>query len=872
MTVISLETVKEGAKGEATSAATDAAATRATVGAIRATGLEVTSAMENGIGTIISGGPTPIGAVRAGSSLYNVATADDITRNSYADAMVSGAVIGSYFGPIGTAIGAGAGLLVAGVAETFDTNRWRTEGNRLQDLVDDGVEIPEEMRGAMNLTRGRSKGELVAIEQEKIKAGGRGNVEFAESRKESDLTAEDIWGSAAFFEKYGNDWLKKFSESERRDIAQKAIDSGAVREHKGTIDVDWEKAGSPEGSRTPSSSNGKAPYSGMPGRGINPNLLSALNKLAVSPTKQPNLAVAANTPLTSDYAAIQKKAGTVVSAPIPDAITALKSFQQEGGESYLKQAKISDADSIISKAGNLLAASGIYYGNIPGSTQIGINDAGKPVYGNPKLLAENNPMIGGFTVDMFKSTVAPTNVFAPEDSTKLNNIATEISSTKTVAMLDEQFRTGDKQSFVSSLLKTAKAEAPSAAEAFAAHELANNWSMISNGQKGLALGNLALQAFKFKDGTTPATKLVEVPASDTMKDTASQFTVAKAMDLSGKGVNIYAMQKNWEQIANVSGAAKFSGNIDQWAKFSQENGLLGFGKEGAAIPGVKFDDLQKKGWQDATQYGVGAIVGPKDSVIPQGYTKVADTTQGGQVIIPIPTQFTSPQLAAGVKLPNGQTISGMSDGVTSVYSGWGKKETKQLKGINGGTAMASGLAYMQKTNPEVFNTVVTDSLTRGVTAPKDKNSTSKKAFEQSKILEGNAINLSPGIKRLLAPAQLEKDSAYIASLPSISLSRLLNGSKSNDTDSLGARIGSTIAEQYTGVDETQFGGIMQSMRSLYARAGIKSKSDAYQLTNQAFAEDRINESDLLGMYKTYDMVFDSNYGVAQQILTTKRRR
>ena len=576
MTVISLESAKQ----DTATGVSDSAATRATVGAIRATGLEVTSAMENGIGTIISGGPTPIGAVRAGSSLYNVATADDITRNSYADAMVSGAVIGSYFGPIGTAIGAGAGLIVAGVAETFDTNRWRTEGNRLQALIDDGVEIPESMRGAMQLTRGRSKGELV----EQARAAGL-DTRFAETRDEKYLKPEDIWGNATFFEKYGNDWLGKFSEQERRDIAQRALDAGAVREHKGTIDIDWEKAGSPESARKPTqSSNGKAPYSGMPGRGINPNLLSALNKLAVSPTKQPNLAVAANTPLTSDYAAIQKKAGTVVSAPIPDAITALKSFQQEGGESYLKQAKISDADSIISKAGNLLAASGIYYGNIPGSTQIGINDAGKPVYGNPKLLAENNPMIGGFTVDMFKSTVAPTNVFAPEDSTKLNSIATEISSPKTVAMLDEQFRTGDKQSFVSNLLKTAKAEAPSAAEAFAAYELANNWSMISNGQKGLALGNLALQAFKFKDGTTPATKLVEVPASDTMKDTASQFTVAKAMDLSGKGVNIYAMQKNWEQIANVSGAAKFSGNIDQWAKFSQENGLLGDGTDGAALP------------------------------------------------------------------------------------------------------------------------------------------------------------------------------------------------------------------------------------------------------------------------------------------------
>lgn len=68
------------------------------------------------------------------------------------------------------------------------------------------------------------------------------NTKWLESGKESDLKAEDIWGYSAFYEKYGNKWLGEFSEDDRRRIAQEAIDKGAVREHHGTIDVDWKKA------------------------------------------------------------------------------------------------------------------------------------------------------------------------------------------------------------------------------------------------------------------------------------------------------------------------------------------------------------------------------------------------------------------------------------------------------------------------------------------------------------------------------------------------------------------------------------------------------------------------------------------------------
>lgn len=162
----------------------------------------------------------------------------------YLQGAASGAAMGSYFGPWGAVIGAGAGLGMAGANELFDTNKFKTEGNRLQGLLDKGVNIPKELQAAMSLKKGRKKSELVNPYLPKDFVGntpqyGWTNNKFAESRNKSDLRPEDIWGYSAFFDKYGNDWLGKFSEQQRRNIAQKALDRGAVKEHHGTIDINW---------------------------------------------------------------------------------------------------------------------------------------------------------------------------------------------------------------------------------------------------------------------------------------------------------------------------------------------------------------------------------------------------------------------------------------------------------------------------------------------------------------------------------------------------------------------------------------------------------------------------------------------------------
>lgn len=144
----------------------------------------------------------------------------------------SGAAIGSYFGPVGIGVGAGIGGL-AGLANRWgDKDAYKTEWKRKKALYDQGLITAQQL--GSEPTSGRSKAELVAEAQ----ANG-GNVKFAQSRNEADLMPGDIAGYASVLgeaQKRGVDPAK---------LAEQALAAKAVREHHGTIDVDWSKVAQP---------------------------------------------------------------------------------------------------------------------------------------------------------------------------------------------------------------------------------------------------------------------------------------------------------------------------------------------------------------------------------------------------------------------------------------------------------------------------------------------------------------------------------------------------------------------------------------------------------------------------------------------------
>lgn len=145
-----------------------------------------------------------------------------------AQGAASGAAMGSYFGPWGTAIGG----VVGGAFGAFGgghkgTDQYRAErwGNAREKAATDAdrqavehfYQIAE--AGAKNQTF--EAGPLAGREWnwEDIKGLGKG---------------EDIWGANAFFDAFP-DWISGFSEDQRRQIAQAALDQNLLASDNGSI-------------------------------------------------------------------------------------------------------------------------------------------------------------------------------------------------------------------------------------------------------------------------------------------------------------------------------------------------------------------------------------------------------------------------------------------------------------------------------------------------------------------------------------------------------------------------------------------------------------------------------------------------------------
>lgn len=158
----------------------------------------------------------------------------------------------------------GLSLAYNPVKKLLDKDEWKREKNRLGELQEQGVFIPEGVFASMP-TKGRKLKSLINKDVApdfvgQAPSGEWVNNKFAHSRSESDLTATDIVNYSAFAEK-DPDWFKKPME-ERLSTADKLLQAGAVREHHGTIDLDWDKAGTFATAPAP----GSPPIDRNPGR------------------------------------------------------------------------------------------------------------------------------------------------------------------------------------------------------------------------------------------------------------------------------------------------------------------------------------------------------------------------------------------------------------------------------------------------------------------------------------------------------------------------------------------------------------------------------------------------------------------------------
>lgn len=470
--------------------------------------------------------------------------------------------------------------------------------------------------------------------------------------------------------------------------------------------------------------------------------------------------------------------------------------------------------AVVAESAPVLSSAGISSTPQAGSISVGVDNEGSPVYASAALLKNNDSTVGSNLISRVKSVVEPFNVLSSEDSAKLDAISSEVSKPETLRMLDAAVQNKNKEQFVNKTLSAVKDRSKAASST--ASELYQYWPQMSDSQKSLGLAALGVKNYKTSDGT-----------SLNAKEIRPGLTVGKGIELASQGYNPYSLAKNWDQLQVLQKDAGVGGDVTQMASTAKTLGLLGYGKDGAAVPKISEGTLQSLGATPVSQYGVGALSVPAGKTIPNGYRSIARTKEGTTVIVPAAN---AKSVAPGTNdIVNGATS--ISAGAHNIYKTWIKKDVKtnSPNGALGGSAMVAGLNDLKGSNPVLYRKLIGSTI--------DAKSSDKLEFASK--------------------------------LGGSTLGKLLSGGSGKEANAKGNSFSKDALE---GIDAKSltpdsYNKLIRNQRSLYAKEGIKSQSDGYQLANQAYAEGRINDAELVAAQQALDMIFGNNsYEDARKLL------
>lgn len=461
-----------------------------------------------------------------------------------------------------------------------------------------------------------------------------------------------------------------------------------------------------------------------------------------------------------------------------------------------------------------------------------------------------------------------------------------------------------------------------------AYNLYKGWNYMSPAQKSMAIASLGMQGYRFSTGENLATYPLVKNAQG-----ATELSLGQAFDLFSRGYNAYALAKNWNQIGNIQkviGGAKFATDL---AKTAKSFNLFGYGSTNSAVKGLNASALSQS-WSSASNYGIGAVTAPAGTTIPTGYTAVASGGEG-IIAVPTGTlpsatgaiEATAMSGAGGggaggaattatqSNLPSLGNVAGavsFAAGAYQLYKGWGEGGAPgRVNGAIGGTMMAAGLYGMSVTNPYVLAATVALSVLGG--SIKTGKSGDQKARDgvlshlvdrgvvgkdyTMQLPDGTVMDLGidgHGNLHTVKNPDLVKDKSragenklswwdtdytndldFWSGTAGTTLMRLMAGGKNKASDQVGGKIGNgAIAGIGFGQEFTpdNFNRWRDNMRSVYSQFGVKSKADGFQLVNQMFAENRIDESDAVSMHQVLNILYDDNgYNTAQALSAGRHR-
>lgn len=602
--------------------------------------------------------------------------------------------------------------------------------------------------------------------------------------------------------------------------------------------------------------------------------------------------------------------------PVSEAFSAdARSFKEVTGRSLQGrqlQAASKTADSIL-KSG------GLSYKPDVNMKLAGYDTEGRAVY-TSKAAESNDARAGSAAVKTIKSILDPFGGFTKEDGTTLEKIGSAASDVSFIANLDAIRQRGDKKAFINAILQkvggayikeniTDGRNQAGAGAALGALKLFTTWDNMSTAQKSLTLASTGMKLFKFADGgdlarqVIPGTKIAGTPG----------MTYGQALSLMNTGYNVYGLVKNWGQLSNIERIAGGTGAVANIAQTAKDLNLLGSGPTNAAVEGVTQQSLAQIGATPAPGYGVGSLVLKQGGSVPAGYTATGTTQTGRTVVTPTSNIGTAVRVVGGA--------ASVALGARAVYKGWGMGGAKGgLNGALGGSAVVAGLGQLMGGG---VTSMLGSTTVLGPAAPfvaagiiagsvlgnsiKTGKSVEQKARDggrsllrkvgvaddkyEVKLADGAKFNigldaggghhsitdrskLSPnqkGLQKLRAyDIDYTNDLDYASGMTGISLMRLLSGGKATNVDQIGGQVGNAaLGNIGYGKEMTRenFEKMAANQRGFYSQSGITNKNDAYALANQAYAEGRIDETDLVSMHQSFNMIYDNNgYDTAKRLM------
>ena len=229
------QTGTQAATQGAAQAGTQAAAQAGTQGAAQA-GASTAATAASALGTAAA----VVGAAKGGYDLYKGLENKRGAKQGAISGAQTGASIGSFFGPKGAAIGAAIGTLIGGVGGALrPPPKTQVEDKRWRALARRGFDVPQWVKEGIDIKDTGFRQDLAADFVGFDEKGAWVNNKFAKSRDEKDLLGQDVSQYAVMPETFGSLWTGATPEA-RQEVSELALQKAKVREHKGTLDINWD--------------------------------------------------------------------------------------------------------------------------------------------------------------------------------------------------------------------------------------------------------------------------------------------------------------------------------------------------------------------------------------------------------------------------------------------------------------------------------------------------------------------------------------------------------------------------------------------------------------------------------------------------------